>query len=92
MIRKALTLALFLLITPMVFVITGGCSENESAENLEIAQATDTDTPAVGGPKVHFAEPEHDFGSVSQGEKLTHTFIVTNVGDEPLKLIKAKAP
>lgn len=106
MIRKAFVLILFLLITPMVFVITAGCSENESVENqaVEVAQAgsdgvgntdvapaSDTAKPVEGGPKIHFAEPTHDFGSVLQGEELTHTFMLTNLGDEPLKLIRAKA-
>ena len=44
-----------------------------------------------GGPSIHFPEPSHDFGTISQGTKVTHTFAVKNTGDEPLKLIKAKA-
>ncbi len=42
------------------------------------------------GPSIQFLETEYDFGSVSQGEKVSHTFIVKNTGDEPLKIIRAK--
>lgn len=45
----------------------------------------------TGGPSIHFPEPSYDFGTISQGAKVTHTFAVRNTGDEPLKLISAKA-
>ena len=44
----------------------------------------------TGGPSIHFPEPSFDFGTISQGDKVSHTFVVQNNGDEPLKLIKAK--
>lgn len=47
-------------------------------------------TPSTRGPLAQFPETLHDFGTIVQGEKVSHTFIVKNVGDEPLKLIKAK--
>ncbi len=47
-------------------------------------------TSSTRGPLAHFPETLHDFGTIVQGEKVSHTFIVKNVGDEPLKLIKAK--
>ena len=42
------------------------------------------------GPSLHFPEPSFDFGTISQGDKVSHTFVVQNKGDEPLKLINAK--
>jgi len=44
----------------------------------------------TGEPQIMLPETEHNFGTVGQGEKLKHTFIIKNVGDAPLKLIKAK--
>lgn len=41
------------------------------------------------GPSIHFPEPSYDFGSIAQGDKVSHTFVVRNKGDEPLKLIRA---
>jgi hypothetical protein len=51
---------------------------------------------------VQFAEPNtsfaefkmdkeiHDFGKVQKGEQLTHTFTITNTGDQPLKIKDVK--
>lgn len=45
----------------------------------------------TGEPSIHFPEPSHDFGTISQGTKVAHTFAVKNTGSKPLKLIKAQA-
>jgi hypothetical protein len=47
-------------------------------------------TAQTEAPEIMLPETEYDFGNVTQGDKLTHTFIIKNVGDAPLKLIKAK--
>jgi len=44
----------------------------------------------TGGPSIHFLEQSHDFGTIAEGVKVSHTFIVQNTGDQPLKLIRAK--
>ena len=44
-----------------------------------------------GAPKIFFPETSFDFGSIAQGSKVSHTFVVQNIGDAPLKLIDAKA-
>jgi hypothetical protein len=49
------------------------------------------DTVGGGTPKIFFPDTSHDFGSVSQGSKVSYKFVVRNIGDAPLKLIKAKA-
>jgi len=41
------------------------------------------------GPSIYFPESSYDFGSISQGDKVSHTFVVQNTGDKPLKLIRA---
>ena len=43
-----------------------------------------------GGPSIHFPESVFDFGTVGQGIKTSHTFVIQNIGNEPLKLIRAK--
>ena len=65
---------------------------NETIEGStqETPSAT-ADTGNDGTPKIFFPETSHDFGSVAQGSKVSHTFVVRNTGDAPLKLIKAKA-
>lgn len=54
--------------------------------------ADNKQTTASGshGPSIHFPEPSYDFGTISQGDKVSHTFVVQNKGDEPLKLIRAQ--
>ncbi len=54
--------------------------------------ANDKQTTASGshGPSIHFPEPSYDFGTIAQGDKVSHTFVVQNKGDEPLKLIRAQ--
>jgi len=58
-------------------------SQDILADNLPVETTS-------GGPVIHFPDPSHDFGTISQGDKVTHTFVVQNRGDKPLKLIKAK--
>ncbi|MFQ6007418.1 MAG: hypothetical protein ACE5K8_00550 [Candidatus Zixiibacteriota bacterium] len=48
-----------------------------------------TDTSKA--PKAFFPETSYDFGVIAQGSKVSHTFVVRNIGDAPLKLINAKA-
>ena len=50
-----------------------------------------TDNNSVsGGPQINFPETEYDFGTIAQGSKVSHTFVVRNAGDAPLRLIKAQ--
>ena len=49
--------------------------------------------PAVpAGPitTISFAETEHDFGMVMEGEKVVHEYAFTNTGEEPLIISNAK--
>jgi hypothetical protein len=65
----------------------------ESSDAVIIAQAEgEQDQPqsSEGGPQIFYPETEFDFGNISQGAKVSHKFVVKNVGDAPLKLIKAK--
>ncbi len=38
----------------------------------------------TGGPVIAFAENSIDFGDITQGEKVEHTFVFTNEGTSPL--------
>ena len=56
-------------------------------------QKNHTDQSASGnpeGPSIYFPEESYDFGTISQGTKASHTFVVKNTGSEPLRLISAK--
>lgn len=56
-----------------------------------LAQASPGDSAQpAGGPRIFLPETEYNFGTVAQDAKVSHKFIVRNVGDAPLKLISAK--
>jgi len=42
-------------------------------------------------PKIKFSEGSYDFGKVSQGQVLTHTFVFQNAGDTTLKIKKVSS-
>jgi Protein of unknown function (DUF1573) len=43
------------------------------------------------GPKIVFQEKEYDFGTAVQGERVKHNFVVTNNGDDTLKISNVHA-
>ena len=56
--------------------------------------ATNPSTPAIpSGPttSIEFEEMEFDFGTVEQGEKVSHIYRFRNTGSEPLIITDAKA-
>jgi hypothetical protein len=62
-------------------------SESVALTSLEETQAT------VGGaaPKFEFAEMEYDFGTITEGDVVEHTFAFTNTGEAPLVIQNASA-
>lgn len=95
-----LTYALGVLIIAIItFLVLGSDSSSSSStkSSAEVSLGEETHVeqaaPPVStghGPSIHFPEPSYDFGSISQGDKVSHTFVVQNTGDEPLKLIRAQ--
>ncbi len=45
---------------------------------------------AVAAPRMECSSPKYDFGTVIGGEPISHEFILTNRGDEPVKIAKIK--
>ena len=54
-------------------------------------QAADQQTANLPGPKISFAEMEHDYGTIEKGGDGTYTFEFTNNGNEPLILSNVRA-
>ena len=42
------------------------------------------------GPMIEFEEKIYNFGSVVEGDSVTHTFKFKNIGTEPLKILSAR--
>ena len=50
-----------------------------------------TTTMAGAAPKFEFKEMEYDFGTITDGDVVEHTFTFTNVGEGPLVIQNASA-
>ncbi len=42
--------------------------------------------PVARQPKIHFDQPDYDFGEVEAGDEIEHTFVFENTGDDPLSI------
>lgn len=51
-----------------------------------VAQAQEKQEENVTGPKIEFEESTHNFGDITQGDKVQHVFAFANSGTEPLVL------
>jgi uncharacterized membrane protein len=46
-----------------------------------------TSTSASAAPLIQVDHPTYNFGTILQGKKLDYTFVITNAGDVPLKIL-----
>lgn len=79
---------------------TGKAQQSEVKKKSAVDKANETFDPmaeqkieqASNQPKtkIEFAEYEHDFGTINEGDQVEHVFTFTNTGDEPLILEKCK--
>lgn len=58
---------------------------NSEAENED----TQTDTNSTGLPEMLFIEETHDFGTITQGEKVSYSFVFKNIGGTDLVISSA---
>ncbi|PRY15446.1 uncharacterized protein DUF1573 [Pontibacter ummariensis] len=61
-------------------LVAGGAVAQEQPK----AKATAPQEQAVNGPAITFDETEHNFGDITQGDVVEHTFKFTNTGTQPL--------
>ncbi|GAA4107225.1 DUF1573 domain-containing protein [Aquimarina addita] len=57
-----------------------------NAQNI----ASGNDAKQTEFPVMTFAETEHDFGNINEGDVVEHTFTFTNTGKAPLVIVNAK--
>ncbi len=82
-----------------VFAFLSGCQGNDKQSGKgkeEKGVSTDVinnpggvDGDSGKSPKITFQKSEHDFGKVTQGEKVAHSFKFTNKGNAPLVISNA---
>lgn len=59
----------------LMAVICFGCAGNQPKTDAQ-----------NGTPQISFDDVSHNFGTIAQGEKVTHTFKFRNIGDGPLQI------
>ena len=102
--RSLFLLALPVLLIACAGSEDGGSAPETDAPDKQEAAAPETkmdpardaaktpEAPAEAGPttSITFAENAHDFGTITDGDVVTHIFKFTNTGDEPLILNRCK--
>ncbi len=58
---------------------------------LQVNQAEANTTPNPDAPKFEFAEENHDFGTIKEGDVVEHVFKFKNTGKSPLVIQSARA-
>lgn len=59
----------------LVALVCAGCAGNQAKTEAQ-----------NGTPQISFDVSEHNFGTIAQGEKVSHTFSFRNIGDGPLQI------
>ena len=70
-------------------VSVGACTPSKSTTEAPAGSGSAAVTSS--GAKIELAEVEHDFGTVTEGETVKHTFIVKNTGTTPLLISRVRS-
>lgn len=89
----------FLVLTLAISIASCSQDRDEQIETVNIKVKTvrgiqvplKSELDTINPPKIIFEQPLHNFGSIKQGEKVTHKFVFENAGKSPLIIIDAKA-
>ncbi len=74
-----------------------GQASAEPSESVALTSVNETPSSTAGtttegaAPKFEFKEMEYDFGTITDGDVVEHTFTFTNVGEGPLVIQNASA-
>ena len=71
--KKALRIGSFFLVLALCAAAMAGCSGRKQEQSV-----------AKGTPQINFDENFYDFGTIAQGEKVSHTFKFRNIGSGQL--------
>ena len=74
----------FAIMLVLTGLATGACQQNPGEKGLSADLVKDGKKP-----KMTFTETSHDFGTITDGEIVTHTFEFTNTGEGDLIISEA---
>lgn len=69
----------------------GGRTPSPITSTAAATSSVVSDVPSGPAPAFQFAEEEHDFGSITEGDIVEHTFAFKNTGEAPLIISSATA-
>ena len=67
-----------------IFLVSCGSDDSKINTGLVNNPASATESSNTKEPKIEFAELEHDFGKMIQGEQVSYTYHFKNTGNAPL--------
>lgn len=71
--------------------VTPDANGNNTADITKVPPPTQTENVSTLPPtSISFPEMKHDFGKITEGEVVAHTFSFKNTGDNPLKIENVK--
>ena len=79
-------------VTPSATLQNGENAQNGQNPQIVTSPEAAATTPVPTGPSttIKFAEDTYDWGTVMDGDKVTHVYKFTNTGNEPLVISNAK--
>lgn len=83
---------IFMLAAVSMIVFTS-CKDDKAADKVKaenVEKAEKRDAKAEGFAVMTFEDKSYDFGTINEGEVVTHTFDFTNTGEVPLVITNAK--
>ena len=69
-------------------VLVGGCTQKKKDSATEGASSAEV---SGQGPRIELVDPVHDFGTVTEGETVKHTFVIKNTGTSPLVIERVRS-
>lgn len=72
-------------------MLLSACNQSTNSSKTADSSATAANTSATNGPVMKFEYITHDFGKITQGDKVTYKFNFTNTGKSPLIITNAVA-
>lgn len=70
-------------------LLANACNTQAAKDNKEQTAGTPGDTTTQGGPEMTFEQTVHNFGQITQGEKVEYSFKFTNTGKKDLLIQNA---